>query len=98
MANRGGLRPNAGRKKANHTIAAEAYKKYIVEEVVKQKGPLVKALIDKALTGDVAALKEVHDRALGKVKEAFDLTSGGKAIPLLANVPNNKRDEKNTGA
>jgi hypothetical protein len=62
----GGKRPGAGRKKAQHTIQSEALKAYLIAEVIKEKEPIVKALILKAKTGDVPALKEVFERVLGK--------------------------------
>lgn len=66
---KGGYRPNAGRKfgsKATHTVQAEAAKKQLVSMFVVQKEPIFKALIGKALTGDVPALKELFERVWGK--------------------------------
>lgn len=63
---RGGKREGAGRKKASHTIQAEAFKAYLIAKVIKEKEPIVQALIAKAKTGDVPALKEVFERVLGK--------------------------------
>jgi len=63
---RGGKREGAGRKKAKHTIQAEAFKAFLIAEVIKEKAPIVEALIAKAKTGDVPALKEVFERVLGK--------------------------------
>ena len=70
---KGGYRPNAGRPKAQHTIQAEALKAYLIEQVVAEKEPLISALIKKAKSGDVPALKEVFERVLGKVKESLDV-------------------------
>ena len=58
-----------GRPKAPHTIATEIYRKYLVDEVVKHREGLIKAMIDKGLTGDIPAIKEAHERVLGKVTE-----------------------------
>jgi hypothetical protein len=77
MAN-GGKRPGAGRKKAGHTIQAEAYRAYLVSEVMKNAKPIVAALIDKAKTGDVQAIKELHERAMGKVKDEMNLNANLK--------------------
>jgi hypothetical protein len=63
---RGGKREGAGRKKAQHTIQAEAFKAFLIAEVIKEKQPIVEALIAKAKSGDVPALKEVFERVLGK--------------------------------
>lgn len=39
----------------------------------KLEGPLMDALLEKALTGDIPALKEVFDRIDGKVKQSMDI-------------------------
>jgi hypothetical protein len=70
---KGGARPNAGRKKAPHTIQAEQLRAFLVAEVLKEKGPIVKALIEKAKAGDTQAIREVLERAIGKVKEQVEL-------------------------
>ena|ERR1700693_5836585 len=80
----GGKRPGAGRKKAGHTIEAEAYRAYLVSEVMKNAAPIVAALINKAKKGDVQAIRELHERAMGKVKDEIDLN--GK-VNLILDVP-----------
>lgn len=49
------------------------------------------SLIKKAIEGDVPAIKEFHDRIMGKAEQKSDITSGGKPIPLLhvLNHPSN---------
>lgn len=66
MAQRGGRREGAGRKKAHHTIQAEAAKKQLIEAYLKNIKPINEALIKKAKKGDLAAIKELHDRVYGK--------------------------------
>lgn len=81
----GGKRQGAGRKKgskASHTLEAEQYRKVLIATIIKHKKPLAEALVSKGLSGDVPALKEIHDRALGKSKESLDITSGGNPIPI----------------
>lgn len=75
---KGGYRPGAGRPIAQHTIQAEKLKAYLIEEVLKEHGPIIKALIDKAKTGDIQAIKEVLERSLGKVKDEMDLRANIK--------------------
>src|SRR5687767_6953530 len=70
---KGGKREGAGRKKAPHTLQAEAYKAYLIQEVMKEAAPIVAALIKRARLGDVQAIKEIHERTMGKVKESVDL-------------------------
>lgn len=79
----GGARPGAGRKISNHTIEAAAARAFIIHEVVKNIGPLMEALIEKAKGGDIIAIKEAFERAFGKSKQQIDMTSGDKPIPLL---------------
>ena len=76
---KGGYRPNSGRKKgskASHTLQAEVLRKYLIEEVIKQKSPLIQALINKGLTGDVSALREIFERSIGKVSDKLILEDG----------------------
>jgi len=85
MAKRGGKRPGAGRKKGSKdpkTIQAEILKNLLIQEVVKEKAPLIRALISKGKKGDVSALREIFDRVLGKVKEEMDLNITAKAKKL----------------
>ena len=70
---KGGFRPGAGRKKAPHTIEAEAYRKRLIERVLEEKDPIITALIMKAKKGDVMALKEINDRVLGKAHQQVGL-------------------------
>lgn len=82
MAN-GGARPGAGRKKgskASHTLEAEYYRKVLIQEIIANAEPLAKVLVQKGLSGDIPALKEINERSLGKVKDNVDLTSKGKQL------------------
>jgi hypothetical protein len=73
MAN-GGARPGAGRKPdLKKQAIAEAYTKALAEAVAKEQIPIIQALIGKAKTGDVAAIKEIHERIAGKVKDEMNL-------------------------
>lgn len=47
--------------------------------------PVAHALLKKALTGDVAAIKEFNDRAYGKVQQSVDVTTGGDKFALNDN-------------
>ena len=79
----GGRRPGAGRpkgSKAKHTIQGEAYRAALIAAVLKEKAPVIRALIDRAIKGDIPAIKEINDRVLGRSTESIDLTSKGKAL------------------
>src|ERR1039458_4767266 len=100
MAN-GGKRPGAGRKPdITKQKIAEEYTKALYEAVQKEKLPIIKALIKRAKTGDVQAVKEIHERLLGKVAQALTGTDGNDLFPapLLANldVHNNNGHQKNS--
>lgn len=44
----GGKRYGAGRKKANHTIASEKAREFLIASIVEQLDPIVSAQIDSA--------------------------------------------------
>ena len=72
----GGKRPGAGRplgSRSEKTLEQEALRQYIFDEVVKNKESIVASLIQGANAGNVQAIKEVFDRAVGKVTEDVDL-------------------------
>jgi len=58
---------------------------------------LVMAAIEKALTGDIQALKEIMDSGYGKVKDSTELTGadGAKLFPdtVAINVHKGKTDD-----
>jgi hypothetical protein len=72
----GGKRPNAGRpigSKSKKTLEQEALRDYIFSEVKLRKKEIVKALLDEALRGQIPAIKELLDRAVGKVKDEIEM-------------------------
>jgi hypothetical protein len=72
---RGGKQPGAGRPKEKRTIQAEKLREFLIAEVLREKGPIIEALIAKAKTGDVPAIKELLERSIGKVKETVDVNN-----------------------
>jgi hypothetical protein len=81
MAN-GGARPGAGRKKgsvASHTRDAAAGKALLIKMYLEKIRPINEALIAKAMSGDIAAIKELHDRVYDKARQPID----GKVIGEL---------------
>lgn len=77
--------PGAGRPK--DTPADKIRKKAQKELIAEYKEGLVEALqlispvmIAKALEGDISAIKEVNDRALGKAAQSVDMTSKGDKL------------------
>ena len=79
----GGKRPGAGRPKAPHTKAAEAFRAYLIAETMKEKEPIVKALIRAAKNGEVKALAELLDRVLGRpVTPIAGADEDGNVLPF----------------
>jgi hypothetical protein len=83
---KGGRRPGAGRKlgsRGQNTKQAETLKAYFIQEFVKRKEEIFTALLNKAATGDVAAIREANERAMGKVPAAFEAdTDGNMLLPF----------------
>jgi hypothetical protein len=74
--NHGGTREGAGRPKgsiASHTLETQAFRQYIIQQIIANKKELVEALIKKAKSGDIPALRELLDRSLGKVKDSMEI-------------------------
>lgn len=94
----GGARPGAGKKKgskASHTLEAEQVRKLYIEKAREFALPILKALVNKALTGDVQAIKEFNDRAYGKAPQAitgFD----GEALRIVFDTPFKKDEPSNS--
>lgn len=78
----GGKRPGAGRKKGEKAKLAELYNLELAKEVEKEKLPIIKALIEKAKLGDVPAIREIHDRLMGKAPQPFQDDDGNPILPF----------------
>jgi len=84
----GGARKGAGRKPDPERQAVIRLKKEIsdfisgTDPVKKQKRMLVvtQALYKEASHGNIQAIKEWNDRAIGKAKESVDVTSDGEKL------------------
>jgi len=72
-----------GKKGGRPRLEATKLREAIIKEIEQRAEPLAKALVDKALTGDVPALRETFDRGIGKPIQDLDITSDGVALPLL---------------
>jgi hypothetical protein len=80
---RGGARPGAGRpkdSKEKQTLVKEQALLALRELVLKEITPIAEALITKAKTGDIPAIKELFDRAFGKAPQAITGEDGGALI------------------
>lgn len=78
-------------------IAKKATKELIAEykEALGESLMLIKpVLIAKALEGDVAAIKEIHDRVMDKSKQPTDITTNGLPIIQVSEAIANKNATK----
>ncbi len=65
----GGKRQGSGRPKgsrATHTLEAQAFRQYLIEETIKNKEAIVASLIEQAKAGKLPAIKEILDKVIGK--------------------------------
>ena len=86
----------------NSLTEEDKIKKKAVKEIIEEyKNKLTEALpsispvlIKKAKGGDMIAIKELHDRAMGKPHQTTDITSGGEKIEgFKFNTPYDKENE-----
>src|SRR3990167_6244984 len=85
----GGARPNSGPKlgaKYKKTIAKEAATMYLIRRIEENIEPLTTALIEKALEGDMPALKESFERGLGKVKETHKIEGRLTIVEMASEI------------
>lgn len=92
----GGKRKGAGRKKANHTLASEKAREYLINSIVKELAPIVSAQIDAAKgvfyigkegrvytkLPDTKVGEYLLNQVAGKAKEKVEL-SGDDEQPLI---------------
>lgn len=79
-------------KRATKELIAE-YK-----EGLAQALPLISpVLIAKAASGDVPAIKELHDRIMGKAEQKTEVEIGLKPTPILNGLQVNNSNPENSG-
>jgi len=74
-------------KKALKEIVSE-YKEKLAE-ALPQISPV---LIAKGIAGDIQAIKEIHDRVMGKPEQKTDITTGGQPFPIYGGKSIQKYD------
>ncbi len=78
-----------GRKKGVSTLEAEKAREYIANRIGDYMPAIFEALVNKAVTGDVMATKELLDRAFGKSVQPSEIYGkGGKDL-----VPDSSTDK-----
>ena len=88
-----GRPPETPEQKAIKKATKELIREYT--DKLAESLPLIEPkLIEKAVAGDIAAIKEVHDRVMGKPPQTTDITSGGEAIqPILVKFIDDKPED-----
>lgn len=72
-----------GRPKAAHTIQAEEGKKALIKAYLDNIVPINEALVNKAKSGDIQAIKELHDRVHGRAAQDVKV-SGDIEMHIIA--------------
>lgn len=87
MAQRGGKREGAGRKKGEASILADKAREYIAIRVSEELGPIVDKAIEQAKAGDKYARDWLSDRGWGKPLQAIVTEDkDGNRLPILAQM------------
>ena len=66
-----------------HTLMREKAREVLIKKVVESIEPIANALVEKAKGGDVQAVKELLDRAWGRVPQAV---TGEDSGPLQVTI------------
>lgn len=85
--NRDGRPPMTEEEKLKAKVQRDFAKEY--KQSLMEALPLISpVLIAKAIEGDIQAIKEVNDRAIGKAlqKQETDITSNGNTIASVINI------------
>ena len=88
-----GRPPETAEQKLIKKAVKELVKEYqqTLAEALPKISPV---LIKKAIDGDIMAIKELHDRAMGKPLQKTDITSAGKQIPILGGITQVKEEKE----
>ena len=101
--NNGGFRPGAGvpaGRKQDATLKRDEAKMLLMDALRPHAAAVAKALAEKAETGDVAAIKEFHDRYLGKSVQPIEASGpDGRDLPtpILLHVLTHNSDKESVG-
>ena len=101
MAQNGGARPGAGRKKgqkAAHTLDAAKGKELLIKMYLEKIKPINEALIKKAEEGDIQAIKELHDRVYGRSPQPITGANGGDFVVKVVNYAENNTNTSQISA
>lgn len=89
MAQKGGKRPGAGKPKgykAPHTLQAAKFREELIKEVIKEKKPIIKALIVECKKGNIKAIQETFDRVFGKSPESVEMSWNRETLETIQKI------------
>ena len=69
--------------KATHTLQAQEARAALIRAYCENVKPINEALIDKAIRGDIGAIRELHERVYGRAHQALSIQSEIKPLILL---------------
>ena len=79
---KGGYRKGAGRKQGFAAKNAEEARRLLSDMVMREIIPIGEALVIKAKNGEVAAIRELFDRAWGKSRQSHEVTTKEDPSPI----------------
>jgi hypothetical protein len=82
-----------GKKGGRPRLEATKLREAIIREAEKRAGPLAKAIVDKAMEGDVPAFREVADRVLGKAAQSLDVTTNSEDMTPISQLDDDQLDK-----
>lgn len=71
---------NNGKLGGRPKLFASKLREALIREAEANAEPLAKVLMAKAMDGDIPAIKEMMDRALGKALQNIDMTTDGESL------------------
>jgi len=75
------------KKTVEKELQKKLYENYLLEKILEEKEDTIVALLSEAKKGNVQAIKEIHERILGKVKEEVE-HSGEIKTPITKIIVN----------
>lgn len=97
MAQRGGYREGAGRKKGLASVQAEKARDILVTELMDSWLPIVRKAVKQALVGDKAARDWLTNHGLGEALKRFALEDPDDVLKnILITKHGEKRGDKST--
>lgn len=95
MAQRGGKRPGAGRKKGLASVMAEKARDILVSELMKEWKPIVVEAVKAAKKGDATARAWLTDRGFGKALEQLAISDPDNVLKgVVVNRPMKTKNVK----